>query len=132
MRCLRIIILFVLLIAMSSYEILVAIIQDKPVILNIKRCMVMSKRLTAFVFVKSTERKCVSNHGNPSYWVTFVQKDSSKLKGYTASNSQCGYSASNFIDKLAKIEYHFSTTGNIIIDTMKEVWGFEGLKINTC
>ena len=30
--------MFVLLVAISSYEILVAIIQDKPVILNIKRC----------------------------------------------------------------------------------------------
>ena len=81
----------------------------------------MSKRLTAFVLVKSTDRKCVSKYGNPSYWVTFVTKDSGKLKGYTASNSQCGYTASNFIDKLSKIEYHLSTTGNIIIDNMKEV-----------
>lgn len=31
--------MFVLLVAISSYEILVAIIQDKPVILNIKRCL---------------------------------------------------------------------------------------------
>ena len=32
-------IMFVLLVAISSYEILVAIIQGKPVILNIKRCL---------------------------------------------------------------------------------------------
>ena len=31
--------MFVLLIVTSSYEMLVAIIQDKPVILNIKRCL---------------------------------------------------------------------------------------------
>ena len=81
----------------------------------------MSKRLTAFVLVKSTDRKCVSKYGNPSYWVTFVTTDSGKLKGYTAGNAQCGYSASNFIDKLSKIEYHFTQKGALIIDTMEEV-----------
>ena len=81
----------------------------------------MSKRLTAYVFVKSTNRKCTSVHGNPSYWVEFVEKDSSVLKGYTASNAQCGYIASNLANKFCKIGYHYSKKGSIIIDTIEEV-----------
>ena len=81
----------------------------------------MSKRLTAFVFVKSTNRKCTSVNGNPSYWVEFVEKDRSALKGYTASDAQCGYIASNLANKLCKIEYHYTQKGSIIIDDMKEV-----------
>ena len=126
MRCLRIIILFVLLIAMSSYEILVAIIQDKPVILNIKRCMVMSKRLTAKVLVKSIGRKCTSSFGNPSYWVGFETKDYrlnelNVRRGHTASNAQCGYSCSAFVGQECSIEYHFTKKGTLIIDRMEEV-----------
>ena len=85
----------------------------------------MAKRLMATVIVKSVERKGISVNGNPSYWVEFEPKYSlSELgfrKGYTASNAQCGYSATNFVGKECKIEYHFTRKGNLIIDTMKEV-----------
>ena len=81
----------------------------------------MAKRFTAYVLVTDVSRKCTSIYGNPSYWITFVPKDSSKLKGYTASNAGCGYSASNFVDKLCKICYHYSKKGSIIIDKMEEV-----------
>ena len=81
----------------------------------------MSRRLMATVIVKSVERKGMSVHGNPSYWVEFVEKDSSVLKGDTASNSQCGYIASNLANKFCKIGYHYSKKGSIIIDTIEEV-----------
>ena len=86
----------------------------------------MSRRLMATVIVKSVERKGISVNGNPSYWVEFNPKYSlSEIgfsKGYTASDAQCGYSASNFIGKEVVIEYHFTRKGNLIIDTMKEVY----------
>lgn len=87
----------------------------------------MAKKLTAIVFVKSTNRKCMSVYGNPSYWVDFETKynrlcELGYRRGYTASNAQCGYSATNFVGKECVIEYHFSTTGNLIIDTMKGAW----------
>ena len=81
----------------------------------------MYNRLMATVIVKSVERKGISVNGNPSYWIEFVEKDSSVLKGYTASNAQCGYIASNLANKFCKIEYHNSKKGSIIIDTMEEV-----------
>ena len=81
----------------------------------------MAKRFTDTVLVTDVSRKCSSIYGNPSYWVTFVPKDSSKLKGYIASNASCGYSASNFVGKLCKICYHYSQKGCIIINTMEEV-----------
>lgn len=84
----------------------------------------MSKRLTARVFVKSTKIKCMSVYGNPSYWVDFETKynrlcELGYRRGYTASNAQCGYSATNFVGEMCIIEYHFSTAGNLIIDDMK-------------
>ena len=110
--------------AMSSYEILVAIIQDKPVILN-KRCIKMGK-LIAKIWVKDVIRKGISTVGNPSYWIDFRTHDSllSGLNasiGYTASNAQCGYSATSFVGKDCVVEYHFTRKGTLIIDTMKEV-----------
>ena len=82
----------------------------------------MSKRLMETVIVKSVTRKCVSVNGNPSYWVEFNPKYSlSEIgfsKGYTASDAQCGYSASNFVSKDCVIEYHFTRKGALIIDTM--------------
>ena len=84
----------------------------------------MSRRLMATVIVKSVTRKGISVCGNPSYWVEFEPKYSlSEIrdrKGYTASNAQCGYSASNFIGKECKIEYHFTRKGSLIIDTMRK------------
>ena len=85
----------------------------------------MSKRLMDTVIVKSVERKGMSVYGNPSYWVEFEPKYSlSEIrdrKGYTASNAQCGYSATNFVGKACKIEYHYTRKGVLIIDTMEEV-----------
>lgn len=86
----------------------------------------MSKRLTAKVFVESTKIKCLSVYGNPSYWVDFITKDYrlSELRFkrcYTASDAQCGYSATNFVGRICTIEYHFTPAGNLIIDNMKEV-----------
>ena len=86
----------------------------------------MSNRLMATVIVKGVARKGMSVYGNPSYWVEFEPKYSlSELrdrKGYTASNAQCGYSATGFVGKECKIEYHFTRKGNLIIDDMKEVY----------
>ena len=84
----------------------------------------MSKRLMAKVFVRSIERKCTSVCGNPSYWVSFKTHNEllTKLgasRGYTASNAQCGYTASNFVGKDCVVEYHFTAKGNLIIDTME-------------
>ena len=85
----------------------------------------MSKRLMATVIVKNVERKSISVNGNPSYWIEFEPKYSlSELrlnKGFTASDASCGYTATNFVDKECNIEYHFTRSGNLIIDTMKEV-----------
>ena len=86
----------------------------------------MSKRLTAKVFVKSTNIKCMSAYGNPSYWISFETKDYrlSELRfkrGYTASNAQCGYSATNFVGRMCSIEFHFTPAGNLIINRMEEV-----------
>ena len=85
----------------------------------------MYNRLMATVIVKSVKRKGISVNGNPSYWVEFEPKYSrseiGSSKGYTASNASCGYSATNFIGKECKIEYHFTRTGSLIIDTMEEV-----------
>lgn len=85
----------------------------------------MSRRLMATVIVKSVERKGISVCGNPSYWVDFEPKYSlSEIgfsRGYTASDSQCSYSAPNFVVKECKIEYHFTRKGTLIIDTMEEV-----------
>ena len=67
----------------------------------------MGKLMTK-VMVKGVTRKSISTCGNPSYWVEFEPKYSlSEIgfsKGYTASNAQCGYSASNFIGKEVVIE----------------------------
>lgn len=83
----------------------------------------MARRLMTTVIVKGVARKGISVCGNPSYWVEFEPKYSlselSARKGYTASNAQCGYSASNFVGKDCRIEYHFTRKGNLIIDTMK-------------
>ena len=89
----------------------------------------MSKIFTAMVLVRSTRLKCKSIYGNPSYWVefeVFKTKDYylyelGGRRGYTASNSQCGYSATNFVGRGCIIEYHITQAGNIVIDTMKEV-----------
>ena len=87
----------------------------------------MSKRLMAKVMVKDVIRKGISTSGNPSYWIYFRTNDSllsemNASKGYTASNAQCGYSASNFVGKECKIGYHFTRKGALIIDTMEEVY----------
>lgn len=84
----------------------------------------MSRRLMATVIVKGVDFKGMSVYGIPSYWVEFEPKYSlSELrdrKGYTASNAQCGYSASNFIGKECRIEYHYTRKGALIINTMEE------------
>ena len=90
----------------------------------------MAKILTAKVFVKSTNIKCMSVNGNPSYWISFETKDYrlSELRfkrGYTASDAQCGYSATNFVGRMCAIEYHFTPAGNLIIDTMKEACRYD-------
>lgn len=86
----------------------------------------MSKRLMDTVIVKSVERKGISVNGNPSYFIEFEPKyrlsEIGLNKGYTASDASCGYSASNFVGKECKIEYHFTRKGSLIIDTMKEVY----------
>ena len=86
----------------------------------------MSKRLMDTVIVKSVERKSISVNGNPSYWVKFEPKYSlsemKSNKGYTASDASCGYTATNFVGKDCKLEYHFTRNGALIIDTMKEVY----------
>ena len=84
----------------------------------------MSRRLIAKVTVKDVLRKGISTSGNPSYWVGFRTNDwlligRNASIGYTASNAQCGYSATNFIGKEVVIEYHFTAKGNIVIDTME-------------
>ena len=85
----------------------------------------MSRRLMATVLVKDVTFKGMSVCGNPSYWVEFESKYCSSLigsrKGYTASNAQCGYSATNFVGRACKIEYHFTRKGVLIVDTMEEV-----------
>lgn len=84
-----------------------------------------SRRLMTTVIVKSVERKGMSVCGNPTYWVEFEPKyklsEIRDRKGHTASDSQCSYSAPNFVGKECKIEYHFTKKGNLIIDTMEEV-----------
>jgi len=85
----------------------------------------MSRRLMATVIVKGVALKGMSVSGNPSYWVEFEPKYSlSEIrdrKGYTASNAQCGYSATNFVGRACKIEYHYTRKGVLIVDTMEEV-----------
>ena len=84
----------------------------------------MGKLMTK-VMVKGVTRKSISTCGNPSYWVAFYPVSNEMLglcRGYTASNAQCGYTASNFIGKECVIEYHFTRKGALIIDTMKEVF----------
>ena len=82
----------------------------------------MGKLMTK-VMVKDVIRKSISTCGNPSYWIKFYPISNGILcRGYTASNAQCGYSATNFVGKECKIEYHFTRNGAVIIDTMKEVY----------
>ena len=84
----------------------------------------MGKLMTK-VMVKDVVRKSISTCGNPSYWVEFYPISNGMLglcRGYTASNAQCGYTASNFVGKECKVEYHFTRNGTLIIDTMKEVY----------
>ena len=81
----------------------------------------MSKRFNATVLVTKVSRKCNSIYGNPSYWVEFALKDGREFRGYTASDAQCGYIASNLVDRKCEIGYHYSSKGNLIIDTMQEV-----------
>ena len=83
----------------------------------------MSRRLMATVLVTDVSRKCTSSYGNPSYWVGIAStKDGRQFRGYTASNAQCGYIVSDLVGKKCKIEYHYSQKGNLIIDTMEEVY----------
>ena len=83
----------------------------------------MSKRFNATVLVTDVSRKCTSSYGNPSYWVKVATtKDGRQFRGYTASNAQCGYIVSDLVGKKCKIEYHYSQKGNLIINTMEEVY----------
>ena len=83
------------------------------------------EKLMTKVMVKDVIRKSISTYGNPSYWVEFYPISNGMLglcRGYTASNAQCGYTATNFIGKEVVIEYHFTRKGSLIIDNMKEVY----------
>lgn len=76
------------------------------------------KKIKELVTVNGTSYKCTSYYGNPSYWVNFTNNNGETLTGYTANNASCGYGCTNFNGKKCEITYHFTRTGNIIIDYM--------------
>lgn len=67
--------------------------------------------------VISTSPKGVSVNGNPSYYVTFADNEGNVYHGYTASDASCGYGCGNCeYKKSAYIEFHYTRSGNIVID----------------
>lgn len=94
--------------------------------------MARRRRLIATVIVNNVKRKGMSVNGNPSYWIEFEPKYNlcglKVRKGYTASDATCGYTATGFVGKECVIEYHFSKSGNLIINTMRGVYTLEDSK----
>ena len=80
----------------------------------------------------SVEFKCLSSYGNPSYWISFSDSEGHYCRGYTASNSSAGYTASNYkycqVDQVIYIKYHFTKKGNCIIDSIKHNSPDEAMK----
>lgn len=56
-----------------------------------------------------------STCGNPCYWLQFTN-DTESICGRTATNASCAYGALNQIDNERIVEYHYTRTGNLIID----------------
>lgn len=81
------------------------------------------KKFTKIVKINWVEPKNVSSYGNPSKFVNFVDEEDNYYTGYTASNAQCGYGATNFVNKKCEITAHYTQKGNLIIDYIKEIKG---------
>ena len=62
--------------------------------------------------IERTKRKSTSFYGNPSYWLYFEDG----RVGYTATNASCGYGAQNYEGKKARVRYHYTARGSMIID----------------
>ena len=70
------------------------------------------------------ERKGTSYSGNPSCWIHFYDSEGNFHKGYTASDSSAGYTASNYKycdeEQVIYLNYHFTKKKRTcIIDYIK-------------
>lgn len=75
------------------------------------------KKYDEILNVEKVEFKCLSYYGNPSYWLHFEDG----RVGYTASNAACGYGARNHEGKKARVRYHYTARGSMIIDYIDKV-----------
>ncbi len=57
-----------------------------------------------------------SCYGNPAYYGWFEDKEGNCISGRTASNASCAYGFLNDRERERKITYHYTRTGNMIID----------------
>ena len=69
----------------------------------------------------STKYRNTSWLGNPSRFVDGVTEQGDVFRGYTAPNATCGYSCENWENKSAKLIYHVTRSGNIVIDYIRDV-----------
>ena len=77
-----------------------------------------TNKINAVVKVQATKYKSTSFYGNPSYWVIF-EHNGERIKAYTATDAACGYGCTNYEGKMCEISYHYTRTGNAIIDYMR-------------
>ena len=69
--------------------------------------------------VKDVWYRNTSYVGNNSYYVSFETESGVTLTGYTAPNSQLGYTCSNYeFKEFAFMQYHFTKCGKMVIDTI--------------
>ena len=61
-----------------------------------------------------------SIYGNPKQSLYLEDKYNNRFRAQTATNALCGYQHYS-IDKTYLISYHYTKTGNIIIDYSEEV-----------
>ena len=64
----------------------------------------------------SYERRNNSINGNPKYYGVFENENGEILRATTGTDYACAYSFLNERDKTRLIEYHKTSTGNLIID----------------
>ena len=78
----------------------------------------MKKQVKKFEIL-SLRRGNNSYYGNPSWYLGLADNKGDIYYAKTASNASIGYSVdSSWVGKVKKLEYHFTTTGNMIVDCL--------------
>ena len=84
-----------------------------------KSKIMKTKQFAATGKVKEVWYRNTSYVGNNSYYISFETESGVTLTGYTAPNSQLGYTCSNYeFKKFAYMQYNFTKGGKMVIDTI--------------